>query len=378
MRTIILKYTSQVLFIIVLTFFSSNSFAQGKRIVKGNVTINGEDLNSAKITLYKDSEQVSVRNVPKNGKFSYTLDFGYDFIFEFSKKNFVTKKVSVSTYVPQNVLERDNRFPPCKFSIELFRFFPGIDLSIFDFPIGMIMYNNETDLIETDLSFLTDIEAELKRIEKETRLKQEAYWAEKARIEAEFNSAIKKADVEFQKKNYTDSKSYYNEALSLRPNEVYPKDQISKIENLLIGQKGQFEAQRLINEKYNALIVLADMDFVSTNYEQAKANYNAAIEVKQAEQYPKDQLAKIKKIELDSQLASENESNKLATEKALKDKYDAFISLADEAFKLKKYEAAKLQYTSALRLKAEEVYPQEQIRIINDKLDYQKQLSKKL
>lgn len=375
MRTIILKYTYLFTFIFVSFFLPSHSIAQEKCTVKGYVTINGGDLNSVKITLYKDSEQVSVRNVAKNGKFSYTLDFGYDFIFEFSKDDFVTKRVSVSTYVPQDVLERDSRFPPCKFSIELFRFFPGIDLSIFDQPIGMIMYNNETDLIETDLSFLTDIEAELKRIEKETKLKQEAYWAEKARIEAEYNSAIKKADIEFQKKNYTDSKSYYNQALTLRPNEIYPKDQISKIENLLLGQKGQLEAQRLIDEKYNALIELADKDFASTNYEQAKTSYTAAIVVKKAERYPKDQLTKIKKIELDLRLASENESKNLAAEKALKEKYDAFIASADEAFELKKYESAKLQYTSALRLKTEELYPQEQIRIINDKLDYQKQLT---
>ena len=375
MRIIILKYTSLFIFIVVLTLFSSSSFAQEKCTVKGNVTINGGDINDVKITLYKDSEQLSVRSLTKNGKFSYILNFGYDFIFEFSKKGFVTKRVSVSTYVPQDVLERDSRFPPCKFSIELFRFFPGIDLSIFDQPIGMIMYNNETDLIETDLSFLTDIEAELKRIEKETRLKEEAYWAEKARIEAKYNLAIKKGDIEFQKKNYTDSKSYYNQALTLRPNEVYPKDQISKIENLLLGQKDQLEAQRLINEKYKALIELADNDFTSANYELAKANYKAAMQLKQAEQYPKDQIAKIEKIELDLRLASENELNKLAAEKVLQEKYDALIVSADEAFTQNQYKIAKIHYTSALKLKSEETYPQEQIRIIDDKLDYQKQLT---
>lgn len=375
MRTFILKYTSLFFFIVVLTLFSNSSLAQEKCIVKGNVTINGGDLNDVKITLYKDSEQVSEKSVPKNGKFSYTLNFGYDFIFEFSKKDFVTKRVSVSTYVPQDVLERDSRFPPCKFSIELFRFFPGIDLSIFDQPIGMIMYNNETDLIETDLSFLTDIEAELKRIEKETQLKQKAYWAEKARIEAEYNSAIKKGDVEFQKKNYTDSKLYYNEALTLRSNEVYPKDQLSKIENLLLSQKDQLEAQRLIDEKYNALIELADKDFLGANYEKAKANYKAAILVKQAEKYPKDQIAKIAKIELDLQVASENESKRLAEEKVLNEKYDALIVSADAAFAENKYETAKTDYLSALKLKSEEIYPRDQISLIDDKLDYQKQLA---
>ncbi|MGZ2371122.1 hypothetical protein ACXR6G_15195 [Ancylomarina sp. YFZ004] len=375
MRAIISKYKHIFFLSFMIILFSGNTFAQEKCIVKGNVTINGGDLNDIKITLYKDSEQESVRNVSKNGKFSYQLNFGYDYIFEFSKKDFVTKRVSVSTYVPQDVLERDSRFPPSKFSIELFRFFPGIDLSIFDQPIGMIMYNNETDLIETDLSFLTEIEAELKRIEKETRLKQQAYMAELARINAEYSKAIKKGDVEFQKKNYTDSKLFYTAALNLKAEEVYPKDQLSKIETLLLSQKDEFEAQRLLDEKYNALIELADKDFVEANYEQAKVNYKSAISLKSTEKYPKAQLVKIKKLELDSKLNAENEAKRLAAEKVSKGKYDAFIASADKAFELKQYQTAKSQYTSALRVMPDEVYPQNQIQLIDDKLYYERQLT---
>ena len=375
MRAIILKYKSLTFLLFMFILFSANSFAQEKCIVKGNVTVSGGDLTGVKITIYKDSEQESVRNVPKSGKFSYSLDFGYDYIFEFSKNEFVTKRVSVSTYVPQDVLERDSRFPPSKFSIELFRFFPGIDLSIFDQPIGMIMYNSETDLIEIDLSFQKEIEDELKRIEKETRLKQEAYLAELARINAEYDAAIKKGDSEFQRKNYIDSKSFYTKALSLKSQEVYPKDQITKLDKLLLSQKDKLEAQRLIDEKYNALIQVADKNLAEANYEQAKINYNSAIGVKPSEKYPKGQLAKIKNIELDLKLNAENESRRLAAEKALKDKYDAFIIAADEAFNLKEYKAAKLQYTSALKVKPNEVYPQDQIQLIDDQLDYQRQLT---
>ncbi|MCZ4694224.1 hypothetical protein DWB61_05040 [Ancylomarina euxinus] len=375
MKAVIFKYKYIIFLSLIFVFLSGNTFAQEKHTVKGTVSINGGDLNDVKITLYKDSQQESVRDISNNGKFSYQLDFGYDYIFEFSKQDFVTKRVRVSTYVPQVVLERDSRFPPSKFSIELFRFFPGIDLSIFDQPIGVIMYNNETDLIEIDLSFQTGIEAELKRIEKETRLKQEAYLAELARINAEYGDAIKKGDTEFQKKNYIDSKSFYTEALNLKSEEIYPKDQISKIETLLLSQKSKLEAQRLIDEKYNAFIELADKDFVETNYEPAKVNYKSAIGVKPGEIYPKDQLEKINNIELELKLNAENEAKRLAAEEAMKDKYDAFITAADEAFKLNEYGAAKSQYTSALNVKPDEVYPQNQIQLINDKLDYQRQLT---
>ncbi|RXQ97542.1 tetratricopeptide repeat protein [Ancylomarina salipaludis] len=374
MRTIILKYKHIAFLIVILSFFSISGFTQEKCTVKGNVTVNEGDLSNVKVTLYKDSQQVGVRDISKNGKFSYELDFGYDYIFEFSKTDFVTKRVSVSTYVPQEVLERDSRFPPCKFSIELFRFFPGIDLSVFDQPIGMIMYNRETDLIETDLSFQTEIEAELKRIEKETRLKQEAYMAELARVNTAFNLAIKNADSEFQKKNYIESKSLYTEASQLKPNEEYPKTQILKIDDILLKQKGQLEAQRLVDEKYKALIDLADKFFAENNYEQAKINYQSALEVKKVEAYPQEQLAKIKALELEQKQNAENEARRLAAEKVLNEQYAKLIESADEAFDLKQYETAKSHYTAALKLKSDEVYPQNQIQEIDNKLDYLKQM----
>jgi len=367
MKTIILKYISLFLFIL----FSGHCFAQEKCAVKGNVTINGGDLNNVTVTLYKDSQQESVRNISKNGKFSYQLDFGYDYIFEFSKPEFVTKRISISTYVPQDVLERDSRFPPCKFSIELFRHFSGIDLSVFDQPIGMIMYNNETDLIEIDLSFQKEIEDELKRIERETKLKQQAYLAEQARINSEFNLAIKRGNNELQKKNYIESKTFFIEALKLKPEEVYPKDQISKIDNFLLSHKDELEAKRILDEKYNALILLADKDFTGANYEQAKVNYNSAISLKSSEKYPKEQLLKIKKLELELK----NKAKRLLAEKALNDKYQAIITSADEAFELKEYETAKTHYWAALKVKGDEVYPKKQVELINEKLDNLKQLS---
>lgn len=375
MKTIISKYKYIALLLITFCLFESSAIAQEKCNVKGNVTINGGDLSNVKVTLYKDSNKESVRNISKNGKFSYQLDFGYDYIFEFSKKDFVTKKVSVSTYVPQDVLERDSRFPPCKFSIELFRFFPGIDLSVFDQPIGMIMYNNETDLIETDLSFQTEIEDELKRIEKETRLKQEAYLANLARINAEFNAAIKKGDSEFLKKNYIDSKSFYTEASTLKPEEEYPISQIAKIDKLMIGQKDKLEAQRLLAEKkYTDLIATADIAFEAKQYENAKSKYTEALKVKADEAYPQSQIQIIEdKLDYLKQLAAANEQI-VAQQKAIDAKYKKIIKLADSQFSKKDYDAAISSYNQALEVKSDETYPQTQIQIINDAIEREKNL----
>lgn len=375
MRGFFFKYQYIILLLFMFCFYSNASFAQDKCTVRGYVTIDGGDLDNVLITLFKDSQQKSVRNVPKNGKFSYTLDFGYDYIFEFSKKDFVTKKISVSTYVPQDVLERDSRFPPCKFSIKLFRFFPDIDLSVFDSPIGMIMYNNETDLIETDLSYLTEIEAELKRIERETKLREKAFLAERARINTAYNLAIKKADAEFHKKAFVLSKTYYTQALVLKSAETYPKEQIGKIDLLLVGQKEQLETQRILDEKYIGLIEIADKQFTETNFDQAKISYSLALDLKPKEEYPKSQILKIQNIELDIQRRADKEAQRLKEEKALNEKYVTFISTADKAFASKQYADAKLQYGFALKLKPSELHPQSQIQTIDERLAEEKRLA---
>jgi len=235
MRVKILEYKCFMLLPIVFVLLITNGLAQNKCVVKGNVTINGGDLNDVKVILHKNNEFDSVKRIERNGKFSFQLDFGFNYIFEFSKKNFVTKRVSVSTDVPHEILEKDSWFPPCIFSIELFRFFPGIDLSVFDQSIGMIRYNKESDLIETDLSFRSEIKAELKRISEEVNLRQEVYLAEQATIDIEFNNAIKEGDGEFKKKNYINARLLYTKALSLKPTESYPNEQIFKIKNLLVN-----------------------------------------------------------------------------------------------------------------------------------------------
>ncbi len=349
-----LKY---IYIVILLSVFSTSlSFAQERCSIKGDVTVKGGTLDDVRITLYKDAEKVSVNGLTKGGKFSYDLEFGYDFILEFSKKDFVTKRISVSTYVPQDVLERDSKFPPCKISIELFKVYPGVDLSLFDAPIGIVMYNSETDLIETDLSHYTEIENELRRIERETKLKEK-------NLEAEYNLAIKRGDSEFSRKGYDLSKSYYNEALVLKPDEFYPKEQLAKIELLVQRQDDKLEAQRLIDEKYNAFIELADKNFDGANYEQAKLAYNDAISVKPGEKYPKNQLSRIEKIEFDIKLKAENELAASIRQKQneIDEKYKALISLGDKQLDANEYISAKESYTEAWELKSNETYPKNQL-----------------
>jgi len=52
-------------------------------------------------------------------------------------------------------------------------------------------------------------------------------------IENEYNENIYQADALIKKKNYTEAKKFYENALKLKPNEAYPKKQIDKLDKLL-------------------------------------------------------------------------------------------------------------------------------------------------
>ena len=107
-------------------------------------------------------------------------------------------------------------------------------------------------------------------------------------LDRNYANLIQQADRFFTTKVYTDSKDKYNAALQLKPDENYPKEKIAEIEKIL--------EQQAIDEKYKVIIVAADGFFKTENYLQAKDKYNEALGVKAAEQYPKTQIAKIDDI----------------------------------------------------------------------------------
>jgi tetratricopeptide (TPR) repeat protein len=212
---------------------------------------------------------------------------------------------------------------------------------------------------------ITKILAELALKKEEDKLAAEA---EKKKREY-YNAVIAQADGEFAAKNYEEAKRKYTEASAILPDESYPKTKIKEIENLLAQIAAEKEnaamAEKEREEKYNNLIVTADNNFNSKNYDEAKTNYNQALAVKPNQQYPKDKLLEIKII-LDK-LASEQEEIKVTNnaQQQKLDQYNALVEKADELFSKKKYNEALNQYNSASSIMPSEMYPKEQITKLN-------------
>ncbi|MFT4756265.1 MAG: hypothetical protein ACI91R_000910, partial [Vicingaceae bacterium] len=191
-----------------------------------------------------------------------------------------------------------------------------------------------------------------------------------AKIDAEYDAIIVKADALFNSEEYTTAKSKYEAAVAVKE-EQYPKDKIAEIAAKLVeladadAANSAAEAQTKIDAAYNAILVEADALFSSEEYTTAKSKYEAAVAVKE-EQYPKDKIAEIaaKLVEL----ADADAANSAAEAQAKIDAaYDAILVEANALFDSEEYATAKSKYEAAVAVK-EEQYPKDKIAEIEAKL----------
>ena len=357
--------------ILSLLLNSISSLAQEKYSIFGKVKIENGSLENTMITIYKNAEKKDSKIVDNSGKFNFDLEFGNDYMLVFSKEGFVTKKVSISTFVPNEILNRDSQFPPFKFMVSLFPAYEGLDLSIFDQPMGMIMYDKELDDFDYDRDYDSQIRDAIRKAEEEARRKAAELEAKRLAQEKAFKVAIQQGDNNFRAKKYEDSKIAYNNALTIKPKEEYPKIQIQKIDALLATQQAEAEkaaqlaaAEKALAEKYAAIIKLADSQFSSGDYITAKTSYTDALNLKAGEIYPKTQIQKIDAILATQQAETAKEEQLFREKQLLENKYLQLISSADKFFNKEIWESAIEDYKKALNFKSEEAYPKNQIKEI--------------
>lgn len=144
-----------------------------------------------------------------------------------------------------------------------------------------------------------------------------------------FQSLIASGDKEYANKEYIKAKTYYQEALRIKPNNASAKN---KLDNTL--QKIREENKK--EEQFFEYIDNGDNFYSNNELEKALAEYNKALKI-----FPKDEYALGKKQEITTILKDE------------KDKLDSFnemVALGDNLLKQEKYAEAVMQYESALKL----------------------------
>jgi hypothetical protein len=202
------------------------------------------------------------------------------------------------------------------------------------------------------------------------KAKSEGDAKAKAELEAKYLAAIKKGDDAFNKKDWTNSRVGYNEAIGIKSAEQYPKDKLAAIDKAIADESAnkdaaaKAKAEAELNAKYQAAVKKGDDAFNKKDWTNARVGYNEAIGIKPAEQYPKDKLAAIDKAIADEG-ANKDAAAKAKAEAELNAKYQAALKKADGAFAKKDWPNARIGYNEALGIKPAEQYPKDKLAAID-------------
>ncbi len=166
-----------------------------------------------------------------------------------------------------------------------------------------------------------------------------------AAAHAQYNALITEADALFDGKQYVESRSKYQSALLIKANEAYPKEQITRINELVAAQKA-------MQGKYDAFIAEADAFYEQKEWQSSINKYQAALSIFSDKNYPKEQ------IQLINQYLNDMQNQQEA--------YDALIQEADLLFREKDYSQALTKYESASNIFPSQVYPKQKMQEIRD------------
>ncbi|MFT4754383.1 MAG: hypothetical protein ACI85Q_001941 [Salibacteraceae bacterium] len=200
-----------------------------------------------------------------------------------------------------------------------------------------------------------------------TLMNQKIAQAKAVETEKKYQSLIKQADALLASEKWTEATSKYNAALSISPDESYPKSQIAQVAALKTQAAADAKAA-VTQKKYEETLASAERALSAKNWDVAKQKFKEAAGIKPGESYPREKAAMIEKLKA--------EAIAKAKKVKLDKEYTAELAKADQLLSTKNFDGAIASYQVAKTLKPSEAYPTQQIAKANAriKIDADKKL----
>jgi hypothetical protein len=322
-----------------------------------------KSLSGAAIVLYKGNSIISQTTSDANGDFVIDIPGGGDFILTVSFAGCNTKKFYVSTNsVPENV-GKDNYKPTVSIGgFVMSKPIQGVDYIGLNEPLVKVEYKAKGQNFDKDETVTNQGLNVISKISQ----------AENVVID-KFCSLNKQGDEALKKRNCPLAKSCYQKAIALMSDEKYPVEQLAKAEECIKQKQDEDAAAEMARQARQAEIEKAAKDKAAKD-QAAKDKAAADKAAKEKAVATKTVAEKPKKAETasnndirpretaDPKESDKGESGSKGNSKYRMpqvlgaDKYKEAIGRADNYFKSKRYQDAKVAYQEALKLKANDSY----------------------
>jgi len=358
-----------VLFCLIqLCLFQTPATAQSKKVfvITGKIVPEIATSADGTIEITKTGAETTKIDVPRNGRFRIELEYFNEFTLTFILPGHFSKTIIVSTDIPQEVWKRDNDFPPFPMIVQLFKEIEGIDKSFTLKASGRIFYGKQTDNFEkesifNDVQIAEQITAAAKQA---VEVKKEVHTIKKQddqdiiAKQKNFDQLITEADILFKRGEYQAALLKYQQAQKLFPEKAYPNDRIAELQDLVKALEITEKQKAELELKYKNAMASANGFFDQKTYSKARKGYDEALAIK-----PGDAVAKGRIEEIDQLLALLEKQQQ----------FDVLIAKADKSFDKKDYINSQADYRKALTFKADETYPANRIKEIDQILEKEQQ-----
>ena len=158
-----ISITKLVMSLILLVCFSK-TFAQDITVdFEGSVTNDDSTLSEVIVQVMQNGKLLTTFKTDNSGSYNIYLPVGSDYLIAISKNNYVQKYFTVSTKgIPQE--QTGVRFPTIRADVDLFKYYEGVDYSLFDEPVNKFYYNTKEGNFEYDKDLLKKKKAAMKLV----------------------------------------------------------------------------------------------------------------------------------------------------------------------------------------------------------------------
>lgn len=170
--------------LLLLAVLTSALVAQEKFTINGRLKVESGSLAGSRLVVYKNGEKHRVISTDLN-RFSLDLDLNENYLLSFEKDGFVTKKLSFKTTVPAG--SKALGYTPFDFVVSLFKQYDGVNIVVFNQPVGLIRYDRTIGDFDYDTDYTKSIQSALDAAQAEViqKQKEEARKEEEARKQRE-------------------------------------------------------------------------------------------------------------------------------------------------------------------------------------------------
>jgi hypothetical protein len=250
-----------IAFMVILLFCFATSFSQDVTVdFEGRVSNDNATLSESIVQVLQDGKLLTSFKTDQNGSYNVYLPLGSDYLISISKNDYVQKYFSVSTKgIPQD--QAGVKLPAIRADVDLFKYYEGVDYSMFDEPISKFYYSSKKGNFEYDKEYLKAKKEEMKKVKlAEKKAIQLALQKNAAKQKELEKTPAKKEDIaklSDEKKALDDKLAKQSLMLKLIEEEeksaFKPKQAKNEVELNIVAANND-ASNKVIDKKINALV----------------------------------------------------------------------------------------------------------------------------